>query len=203
MYDSYLQLPTLLSLQSPRADALGVAVHDSELYFITVHQSAEILAQQLLTDLEAVAVSAVDGSADWKEINTRLRRAICLVALQRELLRALDHLPKEHFLAFRPLLGTASGAASAQFAALFAMFGTDGHSGRWPLAADGDRPAPAQIEEEIGALREELRMWQLSHVQLVERMIGDAPGTGGSAGARWLLSRVLSTPRVHSGAGHR
>jgi tryptophan 2,3-dioxygenase len=33
-------------------------------------------------------------------------------------------------------------------------------------------------------------MWRLRHVQMVERQIGDKPGTGGSTGVRYLQSTL-------------
>jgi mandelamide amidase len=39
-----------------------------------------------------------------------------------------------------------------------------------------------------------VRSWQRAHIALVQRMIGLAPGTGGTAGVAWLRSRVPSAP---------
>ena len=57
-------------------------------------------------------------------------------------------------------------------------------------AADG---GPAQVCERLVDLDEGLQEWRYRHVKMVERTIGDKPGTGGSSGAGYLRS-TLFTP---------
>ena len=51
----------------------------------------------------------------------------------------------------------------------------------------------AQVTERLVDLDEGLQEWRYRHVKMVERTIGDKPGTGGSAGAAYLRS-TLSQP---------
>jgi tryptophan 2,3-dioxygenase len=50
-------------------------------------------------------------------------------------------------------------------------------------AEDGDA---AQVSERMVDLDEGLQEWRYRHVKMVERTIGDLPGTGGSAGVEYL-----------------
>ena len=52
---------------------------------------------------------------------------------------------------------------------------------------------PAQLAEHLVDLDEGLQEWRYRHVKMVERTIGDKPGTGGSPGAAYLRS-TLSAP---------
>jgi tryptophan 2,3-dioxygenase len=51
----------------------------------------------------------------------------------------------------------------------------------------------AQVTERLVDLDEGLQEWRYRHVKMVERTIGDKPGTGGSMGAKYLRS-TLSQP---------
>lgn len=59
------------------------------------------------------------------------------------------------------------------------------------LAAYRDDGGPAQIAEHLVDLDEGLQEWRYRHVKMVERTIGDKPGTGGSAGAAYLRSTLF------------
>jgi tryptophan 2,3-dioxygenase len=61
------------------------------------------------------------------------------------------------------------------------------------LAVYADDSGPAQVCERIVDLDEGLQEWRYRHVKMVERTIGDKPGTGGSSGAAYLR-RTLFTP---------
>jgi len=54
--------------------------------------------------------------------------------------------------------------------------------------ADGEA---AQVCERFVDLDEGFQEWRYRHVKMVERTIGDKPGTGGSAGARYLRSTLF------------
>ncbi|MEV4317254.1 tryptophan 2,3-dioxygenase family protein [Actinocrispum sp. NPDC049592] len=56
-----------------------------------------------------------------------------------------------------------------------------------------DDAGPAQICERLVDLDEGLQEWRYRHVKMVERVIGDKKGTGGSAGAAYLRT-TLFTP---------
>jgi tryptophan 2,3-dioxygenase len=61
------------------------------------------------------------------------------------------------------------------------------------LAVYDDDGEPAQVAERMVDLDEALQEWRYRHLKMVERTIGDKPGTGGSAGAGYLR-RTLHTP---------
>jgi tryptophan 2,3-dioxygenase len=61
------------------------------------------------------------------------------------------------------------------------------------LAVYADDGGPAQVCERLVDLDEGLQEWRYRHVKMVERTIGDKPGTGGSSGAAYLRS-TLFTP---------
>jgi tryptophan 2,3-dioxygenase len=56
-----------------------------------------------------------------------------------------------------------------------------------------DDGEPAQVAERLVDVDEGLQEWRYRHVKMVERTIGSKPGTGGSAGARYLRT-TLSNP---------
>ena len=55
----------------------------------------------------------------------------------------------------------------------------------------GDDGGPAQVAEHLVDLDEGVQEWRYRHVKMVERTIGDKPGTGGSAGAAYLRSTLF------------
>ena len=61
------------------------------------------------------------------------------------------------------------------------------------LKVYADDGGAAQVTERIVDLDEGLQEWRYRHVKMVERTIGDKPGTGGSMGAAYLRS-TLSRP---------
>jgi tryptophan 2,3-dioxygenase len=61
------------------------------------------------------------------------------------------------------------------------------------LAVYAADSGPAQVCERLVDLDEGLQEWRYRHVKMVERTIGDKPGTGGSSGAAYLRG-TLFTP---------
>jgi tryptophan 2,3-dioxygenase len=61
------------------------------------------------------------------------------------------------------------------------------------LAVYADDGGAAQVCERLVDLDEGLQEWRYRHVKMVERTIGDKPGTGGSSGASYLRG-TLFTP---------
>lgn len=61
------------------------------------------------------------------------------------------------------------------------------------LAVYQEDGAAAQVGERLVDLDEGVQEWRYRHVKMVERTIGDKPGTGGSSGAGYLRS-TLFTP---------
>jgi tryptophan 2,3-dioxygenase len=60
------------------------------------------------------------------------------------------------------------------------------------LAAYRDDGEPAQACERMVDLDEGVMEWRYRHVQMVRRTIGDKRGTGGSPGARYLATTLLT-----------
>ncbi|MBV8528281.1 MAG: tryptophan 2,3-dioxygenase [Candidatus Dormibacteraeota bacterium] len=54
-----------------------------------------------------------------------------------------------------------------------------------------DNGEPAQVCERFVDLDEGLQEWRYRHVKMVERTIGDKPGTGGSSGAAYLRTTLF------------
>ncbi|HEX4864497.1 MAG TPA: tryptophan 2,3-dioxygenase family protein, partial [Acidimicrobiales bacterium] len=59
------------------------------------------------------------------------------------------------------------------------------------LQVYGDDGEAAQVAERMVDFDEGLQEWRYRHVKMVERTIGDKPGTGGSAGAAYLRSTLF------------
>jgi tryptophan 2,3-dioxygenase len=59
------------------------------------------------------------------------------------------------------------------------------------LAVYADDGGPAQVCERLVDLDEGLQEWRYRHVKMVERTIGDKPGTGGSSGSAYLRSTLF------------
>jgi tryptophan 2,3-dioxygenase len=59
------------------------------------------------------------------------------------------------------------------------------------LAVYRDDGLHAQLCERLVDLDEGVMEWRYRHVQMVRRMIGDKPGTGGSAGVGYLASTLM------------
>jgi tryptophan 2,3-dioxygenase len=54
------------------------------------------------------------------------------------------------------------------------------------LSVYHDDGEAAQVAERLVDLDEGFQEWRYRHVKMVERTIGDKPGTGGSSGAEYL-----------------
>ncbi|MFJ6676575.1 tryptophan 2,3-dioxygenase family protein [Actinosynnema sp. NPDC091369] len=219
-YSGYLCLDALLSLQRPQApaevsdpgsDPGSDAVRSAEHLFIVVHQASELWMAQLLLDLDLAASALRRGSADTAA--EHVERAAALFGVLRAQLDVLDRLPPACFARFRPYLGTASGAQSRQFAALERALGFGPTEP--PLATALAEAAAAagvtlpevwrsggplrRVADAMSAVARGYRDWQAGHLAVVRRMLGDLPGTGGTAGARYLASRVrLAFPGLHA-----
>lgn len=188
-YACYLRLPDLLDLQQPRTPSEQRSQWADEHFFITVHQSAEVLASQALVDLKRATEDADAG----KDINaaTALRRVTAVVDILEHHLALLDHLRPDSFASFRPLLDNASGAQSSQFAQLFHHITAPDLPGP---PADAVHAHESPLADAVWALRAAVIRWQTRHLLLVERMIGDQPGTGGTSGLAHLRDQIDLPP---------
>jgi len=55
----------------------------------------------------------------------------------------------------------------------------------------------AQVAERLVDLDEGFQEWRYRHVKMVERTIGDKPGTGGSSGAEYLRQTLFQPAFPH------
>ncbi|MGW1893531.1 tryptophan 2,3-dioxygenase family protein [Streptomyces sp. NPDC002004] len=209
-YQNYLELDTLLSLQKPRAagSAAMKSTVLSEQFFIIAHQASELWLRQIIADLEAVidVFTTTDDTSNAEWIVDLLHRAAELVGLLQSQLTALDRLPLRDFALFRQLLGTASGAQSEQFHRLAHLVGNAEHDGplyesfaAWvarsghtvsDLARRGiDADVHYRIIEALLDVGNGYWRWQVGHISLITKAMGNHAGTGGTLGADHLVSR--------------
>ncbi|WP_236075770.1 tryptophan 2,3-dioxygenase family protein [Streptomyces coffeae] len=209
-YTDYLQMETLLSLQEPRIPATaGRAAVLAEQFFIITHQSCELWLKQVGADLGAAA-DALTPPCDVDDLESGveflMRTGEILRVLHGQLL-ALEKLPVQYFAEFRPYLGTASGAQSAQFRQLARLLGSDQHPGSLyqafvAAAAYHGRTVPEVCRQGVGAgalhrIAEALMdigngywHWKVTHLALMSKMAGNRQGTGGTSGVDFLARRV-------------
>jgi tryptophan 2,3-dioxygenase len=206
-YADYLRLDQLLSLQQAKVPAAeSRRVRTSENFFIVVHQCCELWLSQALLDLDAASDAL--SKPDSEELALEhLRRVADILRVLGEHVAVLDRLPAACFSAFRPYLGTASGAQSPHFRALDVELGL----GRTPSPV-GEAFASAvdtagldlvevcrddlaagvlnRIFEALLDIGQAYWLWKVGHLALVSRMIGEQPGTGGTTGTDYLTRRV-------------
>ncbi|WP_157357647.1 tryptophan 2,3-dioxygenase family protein [Amycolatopsis nigrescens] len=172
-YSRYLHLKELLALQHPLTPPEQEDLCDSERLFIVVHQASEILLGQALTDLRHLEANQCGARC----FRYRAERATRLIdALEGHLTLLRQTLDPADFLRFRDLFGTASGMQSAQFHELFEL------TERLPAMDIGHSAATE--------LRDAVRRWRRTHLQLVQYMIGNQPGSGETSGLRYLARRL-------------
>jgi tryptophan 2,3-dioxygenase len=181
--------------------------HD-ELLFIVTHQVYELWFKQLLHELRHLQGRLQSG--DTAHALHTLKRILTILKVVVAQLDVLETMTPRQFISFRARLEAASGFQSAQFRELEGIVGpslfgsflaylagqgydgaTAGEVQQALLAAYRDDGEPAQIAERLVDLDEGLQEWRYRHVKMVERTIGDKPGTGGSAGVEYLRSTLF------------
>jgi tryptophan 2,3-dioxygenase len=114
-YGGYLALDLLLSAQRPRS------AHHDEMLFIIQHQTAELWMKLMIHELAAaIAHVRADNLAPCFKILARVKQ------IQRQLFEqwaVLETLTPSEYLAFRDVLGPASGLQSFQFRAIEYLLG--------------------------------------------------------------------------------
>ena len=138
-----------------------------------------------------------------------LKRILTILKVVVTQIDVLETMTPRQFISFRARLESSSGFQSVQFRqleaivgpALFASFteylegqgyeNAAGDAQGAVLAAYRDDGEPAQIAERLVDLDEGLQEWRYRHVKMVERTIGDRPGTGGSTGVEYLRSTLF------------
>ena len=116
-YNSYLKLPELLSLQQ----TISEPVHHDEMFFIIIHQTAELWFKEMLHETETLVEALRLGIVSRALKN--LRRIKSIMNLQIQQIRLLATLTPVEFAGFRNFLRPASGFQSAQYRELEYSYG--------------------------------------------------------------------------------
>ena len=219
-YGSYLKIPELLDLQHGLTDAhdelLFIVVHQVyELWFKVLLDELEAARDAIQGDqlraarhylarvkvieallVEQVAVLETMAPQDFLTFRSELAPASGFQSIQfreveylsglkdRGYLKALDDEPGARVRLERRL---AEPSLADAFAALLGRRGLSVAQ----LYQDGTQHADVlDLAEALLDHDEGFRIWRLRHVQMVERQIGDKPGTGGSTGVRYLQSTL-------------
>ncbi|NBX17813.1 MAG: tryptophan 2,3-dioxygenase [Proteobacteria bacterium] len=138
-YGSYLRVPELLNLQSPKSAEQGREAHD-ELLFIIVHQAHELWFKQILHEFKSVCAIFGETKVDEKRMGTAVARLTRITEIQKVLtdhLRILETMTPLDFLEFRDLVSPASGFQSVQFRILESVLGVKREH---PLLANRNSP---------------------------------------------------------------
>jgi tryptophan 2,3-dioxygenase len=209
-YTSYLALDEVLTAQRPRS-----AEHD-EMLFIVIHQVYELWFKQLLHELAHLQRLLEQGSGP-QAMHT-LRRVLTILKTVVAQIDVLETMTPREFTSFRDRLESASGIEAALtrpsvydhylrylVASGYAIpperLERDVTAPVEPsrdvqlaiLAAYRDNGEAAEVSERMVDMDEGVQEWRYRHVKMVERTIGDKPGTGGSAGVAYL-QRTVGAP---------
>jgi tryptophan 2,3-dioxygenase len=219
-YGSYLKIPELLSLQEGLTDAhdelLFIVVHQAyELWFKVLIHEVEAARDAIMADhlraarhylarvkvieallVEQVGVLETMAPQDFLTFRSELAPASGFQSLQFRELEFLSGLKEPGYL---KALEQEPGAATRlrqrmsepslrdAFTKLLDRRGVSVSD----LYHEGERhPELLELAEALLDHDEGFRLWRIRHVQMVERQIGDKPGTGGSTGVRYLQSTL-------------
>jgi tryptophan 2,3-dioxygenase len=206
-YSRYLRLPELLDLQEPLSADGSPRQEVAEHFFIVTHQASELWLRQALLDLEAAVEALSPERLELELALEHLERVAQIAQLLVEHVAMLGKLPLSCFAAFRQLLGTASGAQSSQFHALERVVGLRGNASpvyeAFLAAVDACGLSVEQVyHDDLGAgalyriaealvdIAQRLSRWQVVHLEIVSRLLGDMPGTGRTSGVKYLVDRM-------------
>jgi tryptophan 2,3-dioxygenase len=219
-YASYLKIPELLTLQKGLTDAhdelLFIVVHQAyELWFKVLIHELEAIRDAIENDrlerarhflarvkvIEALLVEQVGtletmAPQDFLTFRSELAPASGFQSIQFREIEFISGLKEPGFL--KALEGE-QGARSRLQQRLDEPSLLDAFNGLLDrrgvtvseLYGPGNRhPDVLELAEALLDHDEGFRIWRLRHVQMVERQIGDKPGTGGSTGVRYLQSTL-------------
>jgi len=116
-YNSYLQIPELLSLQKE----ISRPKHHDEMFFIIIHQTAELWFKLVLHETETL-VESFRHRVVSRALKA-LKRITRIMNLQVQQIRLLSTLTPVEFAGFRNFLRPASGFQSAQFRTIEFTYG--------------------------------------------------------------------------------
>jgi tryptophan 2,3-dioxygenase len=176
-YERYLRTDELLALQKTPA----AMAHRDELLFQTIHQSAELWLKLACFEVET-ATAEIDRDAVWPAVRL-LRRAVSAIEQVLSGTAMLEHLAPWDYHAMRPSLGHGSGFDSPGFRRTHDLSPTLGEAFRQLVARRGLDLArvyrESHVHEDVFQTAERLMdwdarlmLWRLTHLRLVERIIG-------------------------------
>lgn len=116
-YNSYLKVPELLSLQKE----LSSPAHHDEMFFIIIHQAAELWFKLMRHETEALVGDFRAGAVS--HALKKLRRLVGVMDLMVKQINLLNTLTPVEFAGFRDHLRPASGFQSIQFRVMEFLFG--------------------------------------------------------------------------------
>jgi tryptophan 2,3-dioxygenase len=219
-YDSYLHIPQLLELQHGLTQAhdelLFIVVHQVyELWFKVLIDELEFVRNAIDAEdlraarhalarvkvieallVEQVAVLETMAPQDFLTFRSELAPASGFQSVQFREIEFLSGLKDAGYI--KALDGDGEARARLQkrldepslhdaFTVLLERRGVTVGD----LYRNGDRHADLlELAEALLDHDEGFRLWRLRHVEMVERQIGDKPGTGGSTGVRYLQSTL-------------
>jgi tryptophan 2,3-dioxygenase len=219
-YGSYLKIPELLALQQGLSDAhdelLFIVVHQAyELWFkVLLHElegardaidaddlraARHFLARVKVIEallVEQVSVLETMAPQDFLMFRSELAPASGFQSIQFREVEYLSGLKERGFL---KALDEESGArarleqrlAEPSLADAFNTLLERRGLTVAQLYRDGSRHGDVlELAEALLDHDEGFRLWRLRHIEMVERQIGDKPGTGGSTGVKYLQSTL-------------
>ncbi len=116
-YNSYLKVPELLSLQQE----LSKPPHHDEMFFIIIHQAAELWFKLMRHETEAMVQDL--RAASVSRALKKLKRLVSVMDLMVKQINLLNTLTPVEFAGFRDHLRPASGFQSIQFRMIEFMYG--------------------------------------------------------------------------------
>ena len=219
-YDSYLHIPQLLGLQEGLTQAhdelLFIVVHQVyELWFKVLIDELESVRASIETEelraarhalarvkviedllVEQVAVLETMAPQDFLTFRSELAPASGFQSVQFREIEFLSGLKDAGYIKALDREGDARARLQRRldepslhdvFTALIDRRGVTVSD----LYRQGDRHGDLlELAEALLDHDEGFRLWRLRHIEMVERQIGDKPGTGGSTGVRYLQSTL-------------
>jgi tryptophan 2,3-dioxygenase len=219
-YETYLRIPELLDLQhgltAAHDELLFIAIHQAyELWFKVLLHELEAARDAIDADdlraarhylarvkvieallVEQVGVLETMAPQDFLMFRSELAPASGFQSVQFREIEFLSGLQEPGYL--KALEGEPGARArlerrlaeptlSDAFVSLLERRGVTVGD----LYRNGNRHADVlELAEALLDHDEGFRLWRLRHVEMVERQIGDKPGTGGSTGVRYLQSTL-------------
>src|SRR5579884_2793624 len=203
-YASYVQLSSILASQVPKSPKENLETWTAERYFIICHQVSELLASQILTDVRCAAelISRPEGRNSAQRLLTRA--AACSLQFYQHSEQLMYSCPKNSFLEFRLLLGSASASESEQFSELLkitlhdhpdcvAIESAINEPNSCPVVGSAENSAKADgrnILEALSVTTAAILLWRRLHVLMATFFIDTMPGTGSTSGADYLMRRM-------------